>query len=67
MCRLVTTASGPERRSLEELATTTISAASIIGQDVYDLLVLYFEVSVEVDAENGPHVQVMPNVLHAAV
>lgn len=53
----MTAASEPVRRILSEL-TTTPSAASLVGKDIYDLLVLYFVVTVEVDPDDGPYVQV---------
>ena len=60
-CRLVTAASESVRRILSDATTTTsgiISAAGIVGQDMYDLLTLYFVLTVEVDPDNGPYVQV---------
>jgi len=59
-CAFTLSASEPVRRILSDL-TTTPSAASIVGQDVYDLLTLYFVITVEVDPDNGPYVQVLVN------
>ena len=53
----MTAASEPVRRILSEL-TTTPSAASLVGQEMYDLLIVYFVVTVEVDPDDGPYVQV---------
>ena len=65
----VAAASEPERRSLSSDSATatngTVSGASLVGQDIFDLLVMYFVVSVEVDPDDGAYVQVITNLSHA--
>ena len=58
---VVTAASEATRRMLSDLTTTasgTISGADIVGQDVYDMLAMYFTLTVEVDPDNRRYVQV---------
>ena len=52
------TAASPERRRLSASTTSKPSASDIIDQGVYDLLKMYFVMTVEVDAD-GPYVKVM--------
>ena len=59
MCMRATAAS-PERRRLSASTTSKPSGADIVGQDVFDLLSIYFVVTVEVDAD-GPYVKVITN------
>ena len=61
MCMRATAAS-PERRRLSASTTSKASASDLIDKGVYDLLKMYFVMTVEVDA-NGPYVKVMTNHL----
>ena len=61
MCMRATAAS-PERRRLSASTTSKLSASDLIDKGVYDLLKMYFVMTVEVDA-NGPYVKVMANHL----
>lgn len=59
-CTFTLSASEAARRILSGLTTSSaISAASIVGQDVYDMLMIYFTVTVEVDPDNRRYVQVL--------
>ena len=66
LCVLATAASpeaaSPGRRKLSASTTSKPSGADIVGQDVFDLLSIYFVVTVEVDAD-GPYVKVITNHL----
>ena len=67
MCRLAAAASEQQRRGLSELTTTTtgtVSGANLVGQDIFDLLTMYFVVTVEVDPDKGAYVQVRTHVHH---
>ena len=52
------TTASPERRRLSASTASKPSASDIIGQGVYDVLKMYFVMTVEVDA-NGPFVKVI--------
>merc|ERR1712032_1798131 len=60
-CSLIlkaSTTASPERRRLSASTASKPSASDIIGQGVYDVLKMYFVMTVEVDA-NGPFVKVL--------
>ena len=59
---LLATAASAERRRLSATTASKPSGASLVGEEVFDLLMMYFVVTVEVDA-NGPYVQVIATQL----